>query len=110
MVSMSSMSTSLYISVMTTTRAYTSIRELLDMLVMGGDSIALDNVPRVGAALVRLLCGKLPWRCPKSPFRQVKLTKPLISQYPAKILLSIWSLRCYVSRRRDTARTMWKLQ
>ncbi len=47
---------------------------------------------RVGATLVRLLCGKLPSRCPKSLARQVKLTKPLILQYPDKIEHSLWSL------------------
>lgn len=85
------MSTSPYISVMTTTRAYTSIREMLVMLVMEEQVRAFNSLTWVGAALVRLLCGQLPWRCPESPARQVKLTKPLILQYPDKIGHAIWS-------------------
>ena len=118
MVSVSSVSTSLYISVIRTTRARnTSIYGELDILDMGterrghkGLCTARSFIRWVGATIVHCLRLMALLRCPKSPFRQVKLTKPLILQYPAKILLSIWSLRCYASRRRDTARTMWKLQ
>ena len=70
---------------------------------------ACSFIRRVGRTVVATCKLTALLRCPESPVRQVKLTKPLILGYPDKILLSIWSLRCYASRRRDTARTIREL-
>lgn len=88
------------------TRAYGGIllwgSQCAQVFTLSGYGLPL----RVGAALVCCLRLTAFSRCPESPARQVKLLKSLILQYPDKIGHSLWSLRCYLSRRRDIVRTI----
>ena len=70
------------------------------------EELGQDNAPGVGAALVRYLRLTALSRCPESPVRQVKLTKPLILRYPDQIGHMLWSPRCRRSRHRNTAPTI----
>ena len=96
MVTMSSMSTSPYISVMRVTRVYTSIRDEGDMVVTGDllvkSGFSRNNVPRVGGWSARALVKYQLVRCSQSHAGQVKPPNSLITQYPDQIVDWIWSL------------------
>ena len=74
------------------THVYTSICKSIVTFVTGEDSIALDNLPRVGGWSALALVKHKRVRCPQSHAGQVKLPNSLITQHPDQIVDWIWSL------------------